>query len=62
MLIGVRVNFFPRGGGQPSLPDKYFNSARRYNLQNCFARLAPPNVNENPGFRALHHAGGSWTE
>ena len=46
VITGIRANFFSRGGAEPSLPKKYFESARKNcyaNLQNCFARLTPPN-------------------
>jgi len=56
MLVGVRANFFQ--GVEPSLPEKFFDSACPKNcyanLQNYFARLTPPiHITKNPGFRAL---------
>ena len=45
--IGVQTNFYGGGGeAEPSLPEKYIDSARKNcyaNLQNYFTRLTPPN-------------------
>ena len=44
--IDLQANFFYRLSAELSLSEKYFDSARKRcyaNLQNCFARLTPPN-------------------